>query len=231
MEEAFFSEDAYYEDEAAEPYHEPYVIEKPGDPDEKIPWGLIGIAVAVGAGIALWSRARAKRSASPSPSPSGLSQGALLGEGFDQEQTQRILSQQGNVNTQASAQALDPDFINGVIWVESKFRNGLTSPAGAEGLMQLMPNTNTWLAEQKGIPKQSPMVASYNIELGSFYLRRLLNQYDQDERKTLAAYNWGPGNVQDSPNQFPPGVEQYVTDVQNARQRFAQARQRSAGVA
>jgi soluble lytic murein transglycosylase-like protein len=62
------------------------------------------------------------------------------------------------------------------------------SSAGAIGVMQLMPATAASLGVNPRDPQQ-------NIQGGVTYLAQLLVRYSGDEAKTLAAYNWGPGNV------------------------------------
>ena len=84
---------------------------------------------------------------------------------------------------------LDPDFINSVIRAESGFNNRAVSKKGAQGLMQLMPQT----ASQMGVANSFDPNA--NVEGGTKYLRELLEKYDFDVVKALAAYNAGPNRV------------------------------------
>jgi hypothetical protein len=85
---------------------------------------------------------------------------------------------------------LDPDLVNSVIKVESGFNARAVSPKGAQGLMQLMPGTAT----QLGVPNAFDPQA--NVEGGAKYLRELLERYDFDLVKALAAYNAGPMRVE-----------------------------------
>jgi soluble lytic murein transglycosylase len=80
---------------------------------------------------------------------------------------------------------------------ESSFRADVKSPAGAIGLMQLMPATARMTAGIKAKNFNPLMLTNpeYNIRLGTRHLRELLNQYHQDTVYTLAAYNAGAGAV------------------------------------
>ena len=77
---------------------------------------------------------------------------------------------------------------------ESSFRPDVKSPAGAIGIMQMMPATARMTAGvkgKKGFNPQSLVDPELNIKLGTKHLRELLNQYYQDPVYTLAAYNAG----------------------------------------
>ena len=89
----------------------------------------------------------------------------------------------------ASRHGIDPDFVASVVKVESGFNPSAISPKGARGLMQLMPQT----AASFGVENAFDPAA--NIEAGTRYLRQLLELYDGDAVKALAAYNAGPQRV------------------------------------
>ena len=95
---------------------------------------------------------------------------------------------------------LDPDFVNSVIKAESGFHPRAVSPKGARGLMQLMPGT----AAQLGVSDSFDPKA--NVDAGTAYLSSLLDLYNDDPIKALAAYNAGPHRV-DQYHGVPPYSE------------------------
>lgn len=107
------------------------------------------------------------------------------------------LAYQDVIREQAAAKHLDPALVAAVIYAETKF-DARTSPAGAEGLMQIEPQTALFLAHRSGAKTftvadlATPQV---NIAYGSYYLRFLLDQYGQNKIEALAAYNGGEANV------------------------------------
>ena len=102
------------------------------------------------------------------------------------------------IRQQAREKALDPALIAGVIYAESHFRDGETSSAGAEGLMQLTPATAHYIARKSGgidFVDSDLGTPQVNIAYGAYYLRYLLDRYGGNETLALAAYNGGEGNV------------------------------------
>lgn len=105
---------------------------------------------------------------------------------------------------------LDPNLIKAVAWCESSWRPRAKSEAGAQGLMQLMPAVCT----DQGVKDAfDPM---QNAIGGARHLKALIKRFG-DLRLALAAYNWGPGNVQrkhlDNGGAIPGEVHQYVDHV------------------
>jgi soluble lytic murein transglycosylase len=92
---------------------------------------------------------------------------------------------------------LDPALLAAVIYAESKFHADARSSSGAIGLMQLLPSTADGIALHTGGSKfqhQDLYNPEINVRYGAWYLRHLLDKYD-DERTALAAYNAGQHNV------------------------------------
>jgi soluble lytic murein transglycosylase len=88
----------------------------------------------------------------------------------------------------------------GVARQESTFNTWGMSHAGAQGLLQLMPRTAQLMARALGVPyNQARLTADpdYNILLGRYYLRRLLERYDGEAVLAMSAYNAGPGRVEE----------------------------------
>lgn len=98
----------------------------------------------------------------------------------------------------AQLTGVDPFLVMAIIRVETKFNPYKESHAGAEGLMQLMPDT-VKLAVTKGmappLSEEYVMEPAVNIQIGSWYLSLLRKQFQGNEAAAIAAYNAGPGNV------------------------------------
>ena len=94
-------------------------------------------------------------------------------------------------------QGIDPRFLHAVIWQESKYQLRAKSHAGAQGLMQLMPDT----AKRFGCNDPHDPVA--NIQAGTKYLSWLLKRFDGNVALALAGYNAGEGSV-DKYDGIPP---------------------------
>ncbi len=111
------------------------------------------------------------------------------------------------VGLAAQRHGLDPKLLHAVVVVESAYRPRAASPAGAVGLMQLMPGT----AAELGVQDRLDPVAS--LQGGAAYLARQVVRFG-DLRLALAAYNAGPGRVARL-GQIPaiPETEAYVAAV------------------
>lgn len=95
------------------------------------------------------------------------------------------------------ARRLNPLLVMALIRQESRFEADIRSAVGATGLMQLMPETATWIADQLKIEDFSLEDPEDNVRLGTWYFDYTHNQYHQNTLLALASYNAGPGNVSD----------------------------------
>ena len=102
---------------------------------------------------------------------------------------------------------VDPKLVSAVAEVESGGNQGAESPAGAIGVMQLMPDT----AASLGV---NPYDKQQNIEGGAKYLRQMLDDFGGDVKKAVAAYNAGPNAVKKYGGVPPyPETQDYVDKV------------------
>ena len=115
------------------------------------------------------------------------------------------LPYEGLIYRNAMQQDVSPYLVAGVILAESKFIHQARSPKGATGLMQVMPETAQWIAEQMNDGEYSsedlndPQI---NIRLGTWYLASLKKEFSANEVLMLAAYNGGRGNVKQWMNKY-----------------------------
>lgn len=97
--------------------------------------------------------------------------------------------------------------IKAVIKAESNFNPNAVSHAGARGLMQLMPGTARALGVSDSFDPEQ------NVMAGARFLRDLLDRYNGNVDSALAAYNWGPGNVDKRPDRMPRETREYLARV------------------
>lgn len=123
---------------------------------------------------------------------------------------------------QPAAPEVDDDLARAVVGQESGHRTGLTSPAGAKGLWQVMPDTGRNVAKRLGLEFDEDRLLhddAYNSTIGKAYLGEMLQRYGGDRQLALAAYNAGPGAVDKwlaagaKPGGLPDETRKYVPAV------------------
>lgn len=127
---------------------------------------------------------------------------------------------------------LEPSLVAAVIWAESRFNENAHSHAGAMGLMQVLPNTGSWVAGKiglEGFESQMLYLPETNLRIGCWYLSYLYKKFEGDMVKMLAGYNAGQGRVseweKDWPEGYAPGVEDipyeetrnYIRNIEKAK--------------
>jgi Transglycosylase SLT domain len=119
------------------------------------------------------------------------------------------------IEQNAATWQVDPALVRAVIANESGFNQSATSMTGAQGLMQLMPDT------AKGLGVRDAYDPAQNIAAGTRYLRSLLDRFRGNERLAIAAYNAGPGAVEKY-RDVPPYAEtqNYVQNVLASFQKY-----------
>ena len=122
------------------------------------------------------------------------------------------------LTAQAKAYNLDPLLLAAMIYQESRWEPIVESSAAARGLMQIIPATGQWIAQQVGRPFNArylfrPVVS---LEFGAYYLDWLLRRFDDNVFYALAGYNAGPNRV---PNWANDDVDMFVENISLAETR------------
>lgn len=110
------------------------------------------------------------------------------------------LPHQDLVFSEAAKQKIDPYWVFAIIRAESKYQNAAESSVGAKGLMQIMPETAYWIAEQNGdqdFKLENLHQPEVNIRYGCWYLHSLNQEFKGNIPLTVASYNAGRGKVQE----------------------------------
>jgi soluble lytic murein transglycosylase len=145
------------------------------------------------------------------PEPDDLAMAARLAGGFAMPETEIAIARRagraGVILLESGwplaaevprGAGVEPALVLGIIRQESSFDTTTVSPVGASGLMQLMPATAAQTARAIGLRLPLPSLTAdtaVNIQLGAAYLRAVLDQFDNCAPLAIAAYNAGPGRV------------------------------------
>lgn len=97
---------------------------------------------------------------------------------------------------------LNPMLVTALIRQESRFESKIRSVVGATGLMQVMPETADWVANQINLPQYNLEDPNDNINLGTWYLDYTHREYANNSLFAVASYNAGPGSVADWMGRF-----------------------------
>jgi soluble lytic murein transglycosylase-like protein len=117
----------------------------------------------------------------------------------------------------ASSKGIDPSLVKAVVKAESNFNPNAVSPKGAQGLMQLMPDT------AKLMRIGDPFNPEENIRGGTGYLKMLDELFKGDLELMLAAYNAGPTRVMEHNMRVPP-IEETKNFIKRVKQYYNKLR-------
>ena len=117
-------------------------------------------------------------------------QGVLKNLASNDKVESRLSNWSGLIEDKANKHGVDPLLVRSIMKQESGGKNDARSHAGAAGLMQLMPNT------ARGLGVNDSHDPAQNVEGGTKYISQMIKMFDGNVPVALAAYNWGPGNMQ-----------------------------------
>ncbi len=124
------------------------------------------------------------------------------------------------VGSIASQHGVPPSLAAAIAHQESGFNNSAVSPAGARGVMQVLPGTFDYVDRVLGAGPHDPSSPQQNIRAGVIYLRQLLRETGGDESAAVASYYQGPTSVRQ--NGLLPDTRQYVANVMALRGRYGE---------
>lgn len=112
---------------------------------------------------------------------------------------------------------IDPLFVAAMIREESRFNADIVSYAGAVGLMQIMPANGPEFASRLKIPQYSKSMLynpDINIQMGAWYMKSLMNQFDNNHALAAGAYNGGPGRMRRwIKGKQIPDLDEFIEDI------------------
>ncbi|MGB3615817.1 MAG: transglycosylase SLT domain-containing protein [Elainellaceae cyanobacterium] len=118
------------------------------------------------------------------------------------------------IETWSTAHKLNPVLVTALIRQESRFETAITSSAEAQGLMQVIPPTADWVANQIGLTDYDLSDPDDNIRLGTWYLNYTHQEYGDNSLYAVASYNAGPGSVADWIGRFDTSdADQFIAQI------------------
>jgi len=117
------------------------------------------------------------------------------------------------ISRHARTHGIDPRLVKAVMIAESRGNPNAVSRKGAQGLMQIMPDT------ARSLDLKHPFDPSENIEAGAIYLKQLYKRFTGNTDLILAAYNAGPGRVTES-NTTVPRINETVHYIERVKQYY-----------
>jgi soluble lytic murein transglycosylase len=106
------------------------------------------------------------------------------------------------IQAAVAVEQLNPALVTGLIRQESRFTPAIKSVVGAGGLMQVMPETASFIAGNLKLKKYEITQVRDNLKLGTWYLNYVHKEWNGNSMLAVASYNAGPGNVQDWKTRF-----------------------------
>jgi len=120
--------------------------------------------------------------------------------------------------SQPQAAGASSPLVSAIGWQESGHNNAMVSPAGAMGIMQVMPGTWDWVEQNLAGRQLDPASRQDNLTAGTLYLNHLIARAGGDEATAIAGYYQGPESVRRIG--MLPETQRYVANVQALRSRF-----------
>lgn len=122
------------------------------------------------------------------------------------------------VGSIASQHGVPPSLAAAIAHQESGFNNTMVSPAGARGVMQVLPGTFDYVDRVLGAGPHDPSSPQQNTRAGVIFLRQLLRETGGDQSAAVASYYQGPTSVRQ--NGLLPETQRYVANVMALKQRY-----------